>query len=112
MRLADNDTFAVETSYLVEKYTAKLIKDDVEELGLYISLEKDCNIVMTDAIETFCAVNVVDSEMTRLLSVPKRQAAIHIERIAYSDGIIIEYCDSLIRGDKYKYTVQLHKNGN
>ena len=109
LRLADNEPFAVETSYLVRKYTENLKKEDVELLGLYKALSQDCSIEMSDAIETFEAMNVseIDSEV---LGVPKREAILHLDRIAYSKGIIIEYCSSIIRGDRYKYTVQLTKS--
>lgn len=112
LRLADNEPFAIETSYLVHRYTKALKKEDVAELGLYKALEKDCSIKMSDAVETFEAVNIICSEHADYLGVSKNQAAFHLSRTAYSNGVIIEYCSSLIRGDKYKFAVQLRRNDN
>ncbi len=106
LRLANDEPFAVETSYIVYKYAKKLTRDAVDRLGLYKALEQDCDVVVSDAIETFEAVNLngVDAEY---LDVSKKTAALHLDRIASFEGKIIEYCNSKIRGDKYKYTIQL-----
>lgn len=110
LRLADNEPFAVETSYVVHKYAKDLTREDIDKYGLYKTLQQDCGIYPTTASETFEAV-VTNSEEARFLQVDKRSAVLRLERITSSaDGIIIEYCISIIRSDKYKYTIQLSKN--
>ena len=106
LRLADNEPFAFEISYLVYKYAANLTEESIDELGLYNALKQDCGIVTSEAAETFEAV-VVNAEEAKYLEVNKKDAALHLERITSADGKIIEYCTSIIRGDKYKYTIRL-----
>lgn len=109
LRLADNEPFAVETSYIVYQYAKELKEETVDQLGLYKALKENCGVNVSDAIETFEAVNV-SSEDAVSLKVGKKAAALHLNRITYSEGRIIEYCNSVIRGDKYKYTIQLGKH--
>lgn len=106
LRIADNEPFAVETSYIVYKYAKNLTEESVNKFGLYNALKQECGVVMSEATETFEAVNV-NSEAAKYLKVGKNAAALHLNRITFADGKIIEYCVSIIRGDKYKYTIQL-----
>ena len=108
LRLADNEPFAVETSYVVYKYAAELTEEAVSQLGLYKALQQKCGVVVSDAVETFEAVNV-NGENAGFLEVDKNSASLHLDRITYFNGTIIEYCSSIIRGDKYQYSVRLGK---
>jgi len=106
LRLADNEPFGIETSYVVYKYAKGLTEEDVRKFGLYNALKQKCGVVTNEAIETFEAANV-NSEEAKYLQVGKNAAALHLNRITSADGNIVEYCVSTIRGDKYKYTIQL-----
>jgi GntR family transcriptional regulator len=106
LRLADNEPFAFEISYVVYKYAKELTEEAVNKLGLYNALKQTCSVVADDATETFEAVTV-NSEEAKYLEVGKKAAALHLERITSADGYIIEYCKGIIRGDKYKYTIKL-----
>lgn len=109
LRLADNEPFAIEISYIVYKYAKDLTEEAVDKLGLYDALKQTCGVVTSEATETFEAV-AVNGEEARYLKVSKNAPALHLERITSADGNIIEYCISAIRGDKYKYTIQLGKH--
>lgn len=106
LRLADNQPFAIETSYIPVKFAENLTEDFVNELGLYNTLREKCNLKPDEALETFEAV-LVDHENAELLKVARKSAALHLERITFAQGRIVEYCISKIRGDKYRYTVNL-----
>jgi len=108
LRLADNEPFAFEISYLVYKYAPNLTRESIDKYGLYNALRLDCGIDTTEAEETFEAV-AVNAEAAKYLQVRKKDPALHLERITYADGKIIEYCTSIIRGDKYKYRIRLGK---
>jgi GntR family transcriptional regulator len=108
LRLANNEPFAVETSYVVYKYAKNLTEDAVNKFGLYDALKQKCGVVANEATETFEAV-IVNSEEAGYLETSKKAAALHLDRITSAGGNIIEYCVSTIRGDKYKYTIQLEK---
>jgi len=106
LRLADNIPFAMETSYIPYKHAKNMTEEFVSQLGLYNTLNDKCGIKPDEAVETFEAV-LVDQDDAELLKVPRKSAALHLERITSAQGQIIEYCISTIRGDKYKYTVSL-----
>jgi GntR family transcriptional regulator len=106
LRLADNEPFATETSYIPYKHAENMTEKFVSELGLYNTLNDKCGLQPDEALETFEAV-LVDHDNADLLKMPRRSAALHLERITTAQGQIIEYCISTIRGDKYKYTVSL-----
>jgi GntR family transcriptional regulator len=106
LRLANDEPFAMEASYIPFKFVENLTEEFMNELGLYNTLKQKCNLEPEEASETFEAV-LADHENAELLKVPRRSAALHVERITTAQGRIVEYCISTIRGDKYKYTVNL-----
>lgn len=109
LRLADNEPFAIETSYIVCKYAAGLSEEAVNQHGLYNALNIQCGVIPDEAIETFEAV-IINNEEAEYLGVGKKTSALHLERITSASGNLIELCVSTIRGDKYKYTVRLKAN--
>ncbi len=111
LRLADGEPFAVETSYIVYQYAKELSEEAVGKYGLYAALKKECGVAVSSATETFEAVTV-GGEEADYLKVPKKSAALHLERTARAGEKVIEYCVSTIRGDKYKYAIQLEKNAD
>jgi GntR family transcriptional regulator len=106
LRLADDETYAFETSFIVYKYAINLTEEAVTGLGLYNALNKTCGLVVNEAIETFEAV-LVNSTEAEILQVSKKSAAIHLERVASANNKKLEFCTSIIRGDKYKYIIKL-----
>jgi GntR family transcriptional regulator len=106
LRLADGDPFAMETSYIPYKHTESMTEEFVRELGLYNTLSEKCGLKPDEAMETFEA-GLVGNDNSKVLKVSGRSPAMHLERITSAQGQIIEYCISIIRGDKYKYTVNL-----
>ena len=108
LRLADDEPFGVEISYIVYRYAKGLTEESVSKFGLYNALNQKCGLMPNEATETFDAVSVSNQD-AEYLNVSKRAAALRLERITSAQGNIIEYCISIIRGDKYKYTVQLRK---
>ena len=56
--------------------------------------------------ETFKAINV-NKEQSNLLDVRIDAAAIALTRIAYSGSQVVEYCVCVVRGDFFRFTVEL-----
>lgn len=106
LRLADKVPFTVETSYIPYEVAVGLTKEEVENNGLYNTLKNTFSIMPNEAIESFEAV-LVPNEYALYLDVKKNSAALKIERTTKAKDRVVEYCESIIRGDRYKYTVYL-----
>lgn len=106
LRLADNEPFALETSYLPCDIFPDLSPEAVALRGLYNTMQKSYNIVPSGAEEVFGAI-LVNKDAALELNVKKNSPGIFLERYTYANSRIIEYCRSIIRGDRYKYRVML-----
>ena len=105
LRRTDYGPYALETSYIPCGIVGEFTKEMINEQGLYRSMEQH-GVVVNSAREMFKAVNV-NHEQSRLLGVRDDAAAISLIRTAYSGGIVVEYCVSIVRGDFFSYTVDL-----
>ncbi len=105
VRYMDEKAYTVENSYIPVKYAPDITADLIAQNGLYKTLGL-FQLYPEHAVETFSAVNLTkeDAEMMRL---KVNDAAIHLTRITYSGVDIIEYCQSVVRGDVFQYTVEL-----
>ncbi|MDF2986220.1 MAG: transcriptional regulator, GntR family [Eubacterium sp.] len=106
LRLADKEPFTFETSYIPFDMVEGLSKEEVENYGLYNTLKNTFNIVPDEATETFEAI-IVPNDCISHLKVKKNSAALKIERVTKAQERVVEYCVSIIRGDRYKYKVYL-----
>jgi GntR family transcriptional regulator len=107
LRLANKEPFAIETSYMPYSIVgAGLTKEEVENKGLYSTLQNSFNISPNEAVETFEAVLVTNDDV-EYLKTKRNTAALRIERTTWANGSILEYCVSTVRGDRYKYRVFL-----
>lgn len=107
LRKADNEPFAIETSYIPVSVAPGLSKASVEQNGLYNTLKDTFGIIPDEAEESFEAVLIAGEYEAARLNVKKNSAALKIERNTKSKGAIIEHCVGLIRGDRYKYNIVL-----
>ena len=62
--------------------------------------------MVDSARETFKAINV-NKEQSNLLDVRIDAAAIALTRTAYSGSQIVEYCVCVVRGDFFRFSVEL-----
>ncbi len=107
LRIADKEPFALEVSYIPVAVAPELSREGIEKDGLYNTLKATYGIVPDEAWESFEAVLVADENDAAHLNVKRNSAALRIERVTKSKGVVIEYCTGLIRGDRYKYNVVL-----
>ena len=106
IRSIDGIAFAYEKSYMPLEVCPGLTGVSVEKKGLYKSLEELGKVIPDLAKETFEAI-LPSQRVAEYLKMKERQPALQIDRITKSNGHIIEYCKSIVRGDRIKYNVIL-----
>lgn len=107
LRLANKEPFAYENSFIPYELCPELTAEDIAAQGLYKTMAK-YGINPNKAIETFEAVAINAAE-AQYLEVKRNVPGLRLHRVAYENEIIIEYCQTIIRGDRYKYQIVLTK---
>ena len=107
LRLAGPDPLVVETSHLPATRFPGLETVDFSQVRLYDTLMNRYGCRPTRARETFEPILLTADEAT-LLDQRRGEPALRVERIAFDqDDIPIEFCRSTVRGDRYRYSVEL-----
>jgi GntR family transcriptional regulator len=107
LRLAGQDPLVVETSHLPSARFPGLETVDFSQVRLYDTLLNRYGCRPTRARETFEPILLSADEAT-LLDQRRGEPALRVERIAFDqDDIPIEFCRSTVRGDRYRYSVEL-----
>lgn len=106
LRLANGKPLMHETSYLPRKLFPNLTEEDLKERPMYDVFHKDYQIGLTKATERFSAT-LIRKEEASYLETNLNQPAMLIKRYAYYNDKLIEYTNSVARGDKFAYTVEL-----
>ena len=108
LRLAGDDPLVVETSYLPAARFPGLESVDFGRVRLYDTLTDAYGCRPTHARETFEPV-LVTADEAALLDQRRGEPALRVERVAFDeDDAPIEFCRSTVRGDRYRYSVELH----
>jgi GntR family transcriptional regulator len=107
VRLADDDPIVTETSYLPAGRFPGLEAVDFTRARLYDTLTSRYGARPVRARETFEPV-LLASDEAQVLGGKGGDPALRVERVAYdADGEVIEYCRSTLRGDRYRYSVEM-----
>ena len=107
LRLADDAPLVSETSYLPAARFPGLEDFDFGRVKLYETLTTHYGIRPVRAREAFEPVLLSRAEAA-LLGREPGDPALRVDRTAYdADGTIVEYCRSTVRGDRYRYSVEL-----
>lgn len=106
LRYADDQPLMYETSYLPRKVFPDLTEQDLVEKPMYDVFHQDYEIGVTKATERFTAT-LIRAEEAFHLDTTLQQPAMLIKRYAYHKDVLIEYTNSVARGDKFAYTVEL-----
>ena len=107
VRLADDQPIVTETSYLPATRFGGLETVDFTSASLYETLTAAYGVRPIRARETFVPVLLgpVDAEV---LGGDAGDPVLSVERTTYDvDGVIIEFCQSILRADRYRYSVEL-----
>ena len=108
LRYIEDDLFAYERSYIPHRLAHTLNGKQIEKSGLYRSLTEVFGLVPDEAEEDFEAINCPKAAAD-LLEIKPGTAVLCLNRLTYAAGEKIEYCQSIIRADKYKYKIVLGK---
>jgi GntR family transcriptional regulator len=107
LRLAGPDPLVVETSHLPAARFPDLERLDFSKVRLYDTLMNAYGCRPTRARETFEPV-LLTADEAALLDQRRGEPALRVERIAFDqDDVPIEFCRSTVRGDRYRYSVEL-----
>ncbi len=107
LRLAGPDPLVVETSYLPARRFPGLETVDFSTVRLYDTLMHQYGCRPTRARETFEPV-LLTADEAALLDQRRGEPALRVERTAFDqDDLPIEFCRSTVRGDRYRYSVEL-----
>jgi GntR family transcriptional regulator len=97
----------LESSYIPEDVGATLDVETLEGRSLYDVLQADCGVDIVRGRESFEPILVRGDEADRL-RVPAGSPGLLLEREAYeSGGRCVEFCQSVVRGDRARFTVEL-----
>jgi GntR family transcriptional regulator len=111
LRLADDETMAIEFLHVPRRLLPELKPDDLEEHSFYELLRDRRGIVVASGTQTI-EPTVTTEEEAELLGVPLHAPAFLFERITESDrGEVVEYVRSVYRGDRYRFVTELRPAG-
>ena len=103
---ADDKPIALMNNYLVkdqipgfEQYAGKFV-------GLYNFLENTYGVVVTEADDTFSAVNA-DYLEAQVLHLKQGAALLRSRRIGYTEKGPFEYVDNKLVGDRYEFSIHM-----
>lgn len=106
LRVADDEPLMVDTIFLPASLAAGLDGAELEHEALYDVLERAHGVVASHARETIRPV-VLDGAMAKLLDVRAGEPAFAVERLTWSHERPIEWRQSIVRGDRYLFSVEL-----
>lgn len=107
IRLADDEPLVVETSRLPAARFPGLESVDFTTARLYDVLSTTYGCRPSRARETFEPILLSAAE-AEILGQDPGEPALRVERVAFDeDDDPIEYCRSTVRGDRYRYAVEL-----
>jgi GntR family transcriptional regulator len=106
LRTADGEPLVLETVYLAAALAEGLDQAELEHGSIYDALERMYGIRVVRAREAIRPINLARS-VARLLRVPSGSPAFAISRRTFSQAGPIEWQESIVRGDRYLYSVDL-----
>lgn len=110
IRMADGEPLLLETTFIPVKFCPFLKKEMLEKDSLYRILRQDMQLNPNYAIETYVPV-VFKKNEAKLLNCKAGMCGYFVERTSYlMTGEIFEFTQSLVRGDRCKFEVELHKD--
>ena len=109
LRLADEETMAIETLHVPEALIPGLTRKDFDETSFYELLTQRYGIEIVGGIQSI-EPTVTNEEDSELLGVPLHSPAFQFERTTRSDtGVIVEFVRSIYRGDRYRLVTELNR---
>ncbi len=109
LRLADQETMAIETLHVRQALVPGLTGADLEERSFYELLRERYGVAVTGGTQTI-EPTVTNEEESQALGVPLHSPAFQFERTTRAaDGSIVEFVRSIYRGDRYRLVTELNR---
>jgi GntR family transcriptional regulator len=109
LRLADGESMAIETLHVPEKLVPGLTPQALDHGSFYELLQTTYGISIAGGIQTI-EPTVTNEEESEYLDVPVHSPAFLFERTSFSDDDrIVEFVQSLYRGDRYRLVTELNR---
>ncbi|BEL06555.1 GntR family transcriptional regulator [Actinoplanes sichuanensis] len=106
-RIVDGEPMAIEQIRLPAAVVPDIAAADFVSGSLYRRLREQYGVHPTEAVQTV-EPTVTDADESRLLEVPLHSPALLFERTTQDDtGRLIEFTQSIYRGDRYRITSRL-----
>jgi DNA-binding GntR family transcriptional regulator len=106
LRTADDDPLVFETAYLSRELSAALEEEVLERESIYDELERLHGFRISRARESIRPI-LLSRPVARLLRASTGAPAFLVERTTWADGGPVEWQESIVRGDRYLYSVDL-----
>ena len=106
LRLADKTPMMLEETFVPLELFPDITKEALEENALYDIFREQYQVEIKMADEYFTPVMANENE-AKLLQIPSMLPSLRIERLTFSVNNVIEYTNTIARGDKFKYHVRL-----
>jgi GntR family transcriptional regulator len=107
LRLADDETMAIEFLHVPKRVVPKLKREDLEGHSFYELLRERFGVVVASGVQTI-EPTVTSEEEAEILGVPLHAPAFLFERITESEGgEVVEFVRSVYRGDRYRLVAEL-----
>jgi GntR family transcriptional regulator len=106
LRVADGEALALDRSWLPARVARALLEAEFTHAGLYDELARLCDVRIDGGVERVRPVIPTPAER-RALGIKSDVAAFAIERLVCSQWAPVEWRQSLVRGDRYSFVVEL-----
>lgn len=107
LRLADEEPVMFETSFLPADLFPEMLTDDHAHVPLYTLMAEKYGIRPVKARESFEPILLRDYQ-AKILQAKPGSPALLLERVAFAaNGRCVEFCTSVVRGDKCRFSVDL-----
>lgn len=108
LRLGDGQPIGLQTAWLPARLFPGLQDADLAQQSLYDYLRDTYGVVPSDADETFAATSI-QGHTAELLAVSPGSCGLLVERITRAGGRPIELVSSVMRSDRYRIHIRLHR---
>ncbi|GAA2683732.1 GntR family transcriptional regulator [Streptomyces lunalinharesii] len=105
LRLADGEPLAHDTAYLPADLAEPLLGADFGHTSLYGELSRRCGVKVTGGRERI-APFLPDVRQAWLLGLADREAAFAIERIGRAGERVVEWRETVVRGDRFAFVAE------
>jgi GntR family transcriptional regulator len=109
LRYGNGEPIGLQIAHLPAELFPDLELVDLAQRSLYEVLDERYHIEIEDADETYVATTV-DGEIGTHLQVPAGSAGLIVERVGWADGRPVEFTRSIMRGDRYRVNIRLHRS--